>query len=110
GIVEHRVCESAQEEPRTSGEHGEAPSAADLRHHMAGEVSKAAGVEALVRVDQVEAVVGHERPLGRRGLGSANVHTAVDLAGIHRYYLSAYAASGLACNGRLAFCCGSGDD
>ena len=72
------VQQGAKIEACAAGDDGELVAIADLGERGAGEAGVVAGGGGLVRVEQVEAVVGDAGAVGGRGFGGADVHAAID--------------------------------
>ena len=58
------------------------PSLLDLGDHVAADLLQPSDREILVRLDQVNQVVGNHRLLCRGGLGRADVHPPIDAHGV----------------------------
>jgi hypothetical protein len=83
-LPKDRVRERAKKETGAADEHWHLAALADFPDPLSSPAREFARTESLVRADQVQPEVGHRRPLLRRSLGGANVHLAVQLAGVHR--------------------------
>ena len=75
-------ADRAQVEAGAAGQDRDAAARGQAREHALRVRDEVGDAERLVRIDQVETVVGDPRPLGGGGLGRPDVEAPVDLARI----------------------------
>jgi len=78
-FMEQALGKGADVESGAAHHHGKPPAGADVRDPPRRIAREVAGAVARARLDQVDPVVGHPRPLLPRGLGGPDVEPAVDL-------------------------------